>query len=287
MKLKLILEEINKDTLKSQANKFVNNLQASDFVDFESWLKLMSVSGKPQIPADLKLDYKMLTNLYSALQSYKEIDPFFARNVRKENPYLEGILKNAQQTLVRIGINKIETLIDVLYKSSTTSAKEITNEIKIKNYVFVNDSQMSEKRFKETCTEMSNFLNTFSGFHKTALNGSLEIHFKPSSKLKAKASYKSDRDQIWIKESNSREFDSTQYASLKYIISHELGHRYEKFIGKPNWFDNYQWSTTPYSKTSNSWDGEQFAELFALSYWGSSKYPQYKDKIEQFIKKMQ
>lgn len=284
MKLRIIMEEISKDKLKSAGMKFVGGLDASDFDEYKAWLDQIIVSGKPRIPAELKVDYEMLKRNKDLVLDYdKKKNSEFRHDGGK---YLNFLIASANQTLKRMGREKLVVLIDVLFKGSGDTVKSKKSEIRISNYVFKNDSQASESRFMEMCDELAKFLNTFTGFHGKALTGTLEIHIKSSTKQKAKASYKMEVDEIWIRESQSRDFASTAYASLKYIVTHELGHRYEQKIGKPNWFVDTAWETTRYSKTPNSWNGEQFAEIFALSFWGSAKYPEYKDKIEKFIERM-
>lgn len=278
------MEEINKDKLKTAGIKFVGGLTTSDFDEYKAWLDQIIVSGKPRIPVELKLDYEMLKRNKDLVLDYdKKKNSEFKHD---GGQYLNFLIASANQTLKRLGPEKLINLIDVLFKGTGDTVKSKKSEIRISNYVFKNDSQASEARFVEMCDELVKFLNTFTGFHGKALTGTPEIHIKSSTKQKAKAAYKVELDEIWIRESQSRDFASSAYASLKYIICHELGHRYEHKIGKPNWFRDSEWGTTRYSNSPNSWNGEQFAEIFALSFWGSSKYPEYKDKIEKFIDKM-
>ena len=77
--------------------------------------------------------------------------------------------------------------------------------------------------------------------------------------------------------SNTKE----EYGSLRYIIVHELGHRFLKFNPQSWNISSSSMYTTKYSKVPTMTDEEPFAELFALSHW-KHKYKEYKTQIDKF-----
>jgi DNA-binding MurR/RpiR family transcriptional regulator len=128
----LLLEEVNKDLLKSTALRFVNKLDISDYEDYKAWLKLIVVSGKPRIPPELKIDYKQLNNSLSMLVDYEKTASKFSD---PEQKYLKFIISSGHNVLKRVGSEHLISLIDILYKGSGSTAKSKTNEIKIGNYI--------------------------------------------------------------------------------------------------------------------------------------------------------
>ena len=142
---------------------------------------------------------------------------------------------------------------------------------------------MNFKKFKEHSEFVDKLFNSLEGFHKKALKGDLTVEFVKKEESKSIGKYKTNKNIIQIRPDKIKE-SGFNYASLPYIIVHELGHRYlEK--NKVNFdYDSSSWITTPYSKT-DSWSGEEkFAELFALSHFNykGNPFDNYKDKIEKF-----
>lgn len=125
------------------------------------------------------------------------------------------------------------------------------------------NSGLTFNSFKRKANEIEKHLKTFSGFHKKALKGGVVVRFVMKEQNRAKATYKTELDEMWVRANVAPKGDS--YASLLYIITHELGHRYEKLYRVGTKFDSPDWYTTRYSQ-ANSWSGEQFAELFALTF---------------------
>jgi hypothetical protein len=66
---------------------------------------------------------------------------------------------------------------------------------------------------------------------------------------------------------------------------HEFGHRYLRIRPQSEDFSGPEWNTTPYSKSITLTDEENFAELFALSFW-KDKHIQYREIIADFLKKV-
>lgn len=158
------------------------------------------------------------------------------------------------------------------------------NELRLKNAVYVNRSNFSFTRFKEAAQKVDAILSKLKGFHKKAVTAKpLIVALVKKSEIKAKAKYKGNDDLILIRPDTLASGDD--YGSLPYVILHELGHRYEKFVRIGRAFTDSGWLTTPYSGRENMMGDEKFAELFALSNW-PSKYPQYKIQVSRFLKVM-
>lgn len=161
-----------------------------------------------------------------------------------------------------------------------TGGKSKPTTISKKNATYVKKGSLSYSKFLDYIEEIEYFLETLDYPHNKILNR-LEIHFVDSKELKSKANYSSQYDILRI---NPKKLGNTKddYGSLPYVTLHELGHRYlKKYPQKWN-YDNFKWVTTRYSQIDSMTGEEKFAELFALSHW-PYKYPEYKNKIEDFL----
>lgn len=265
MKLrKILIEIVNINTFKRIGQSFLKfkNNQIEDFVN---WIDQFPVSGKA--PSGMKKEFEIIKFLKQQADVYKNYN-MISPNIAASFSYWSA--------------DDIDNIVDAFFNSKT----ERLDSISFGNMLFVNDSSMSASRFKDTSNKISKFLKRFTGFHKNALSGKLEIHFKSSKFLKSKAKYISDKDQIWIKETNARDVNTEEYASLLYIIAHELGHRFERKSNVPSGFSDADFYTTKYSRTDSMAGSESFAEIFAISFFGSSKYPQFSNQIVKFNKLM-
>jgi len=145
--------------------------------------------------------------------------------------------------------------IDVQVFSLNTKKKVVKTNVTFGNVQIENQSSLSEKRFIELAGMVTDLLSKFQCEYKKALSGKLKFVFKPSSEQKAKATYKSELDEIWI--SNSTE-------TLK-LFTKEL-------YGLPNWF-NSSYITSKYSVSAGFADEENWAECFAIAFFGQSIHP--------------
>lgn len=266
MKLKSLLIEITSDEMKKLGYKLIpfDNSKVDLFVD---WISNFDTTGKA--PSGYKDLFDKIKHLKDTVQYYKEYK-MVPQPVKAIFSYWKE--------------EDIDTIVDNIF--SKKNAGEKVSEIKLGSMTFINESLMAEKRFKESTNIIYKLLSSLSGFHKKALVGSLTVRFVKANKLRAKAAYKSELDEIWISETYSREVNSTKYASLPYIIIHELGHRFESKVGVPKWFVYSQWATTKYSTADTMHSGEQFAEVFALSFFGTQEFPNLSDKVDSFTDKM-
>jgi hypothetical protein len=266
MKLKPLLNEITSDEMKKMGYKLIpfDNSKADLFVD---WISNFDTTGKSPT------GYKDLFDKIKYLKSYVDYIKDF-----KMVPQPVGA------TFSYWNQGDIDTIVDKIFSKKNT--EKTTSTIKIGNITYINESLMSGDRFKKTTSAIDTLLSSMTGFHKKALTGGFTIRVVPSKKLRAKASYHSDSDEVWVSETYTREIGTTKYASLLYIIIHELGHRYEYKVGVPSWFVYDKWATTKYSKVDTMHQGEQFAECFALSFFGTSEFPALEGIVDSFSKKM-
>lgn len=259
----LLTESINLDDMKRVGKTFLK-FQDSQIDDFIKWIDAFPVSGKS--PRGMVKEFERIKSLKKYAEMYKDYK-IVSSNISAAFSWLKE--------------EDIDKMVDAFLGKG-----EKVEKLQLGNCTYFNNSAMAESRFKSTSEKITSFLNTLKGFHKKALIGNLEIHFKPSKDLRSKAVYKSNLDQIWIRESNAREVDTEVYASLLYIIVHELGHRFENKVRVPDMFQDRDFYTTKYSHTDSMAGSECFAEIFAISHFGESSYPQFKDKIDKFLELM-
>jgi len=169
-----------------------------------------------------------------------------------------------------------QATIDRIIDGFLTKDKKV-EEISYGNITFKNQSSMAESRFIESSKSIDSLLKRFHGEYAKALKGTVTIIFKAAKDMKSKAVYKSQLDQIWVKESPNiaKDVHNEKYAYLSYIIVHELLHRYERFYGRPSGYNSREFFTTDYSRKDTMSGGEDFAEIGALSFFGPSVHPDY------------
>jgi len=174
------------------------------------------------------------------------------------------------------------------YENIYSGRKDQPDKIKGKYATYVKNDVGSYSRFIENIKNIEDLLSSLKGYHKIPLKN-LTVEFVSSSDMKTPAKYRSRKNTIWInplskKVGNTKE----EYGSLRYIIVHELGHKFLEDkpqgwnISDPNLY------TTPYSKTNPNTmtEEESFAELFALSN-RKNKYKQYAPQIKEFEKRLE
>ena len=231
----------------------------------KAWLSGFNLTGRA--PKGKKKEFQRLQDLYRDVKLWDE-----TKMISPNIGALASWLKPAD----------IET-----YKGMRAK-KKVTTEIKNGNLTFINESPLGESRFKTIAADVTKLLGRLKGFHKKALRSGLTVVIKPTSEFRAKAKYKTDKDEIWIGSSPkvTKLLGKELYGWVPYIIIHELGHRYERFVGHPTGYDRNRFITTPYSRQEHVMSGgEDFAELFALSFFGSkisSDFPRYADKVKAF-----
>lgn len=178
-------------------------------------------------------------------------------------------------------IDMLRTDIDELISMVDKPSKP--KEVKGKYAKYIKHDTTSYDKFQSNIENIEEFLSTLDGFHKKAIKN-LTIRFVDSKVQSTIAKYVEDEDILQI---NAKKVGKTkeEYGSLRYVILHELGHRYLKMYPQ-NWdIDDPKWITTKYSRTDSMTGEEKFAELFAISHW-ERKYKQFQDTIERFREKI-
>ena len=245
------------------------------------------------------------------MKFYNEIDMFFRQNFILNGKAPRGMKKQwggIQYTLNQLDILKQFSTDKDFLKSTVINIKntlgyiteddwakltaktgaKVKKDIVINKVTYVNESPMGVKAFAEMAETLSILLNRLTGSRKKVLGKKLII--KVVKGIKSKASYSLSDDVIQIKYSPkvTSLLNSDLYGWLNYIIIHELGHRYEVKFGRPDWYVSSQFLTTKYSKVESFSLGEDWAECFALGFFGASckepKWDTYKHKIELFNK---
>jgi hypothetical protein len=232
------------------------NGSRESFEKIANWFKTVNVSKKD------KIGIKWITGIINKSEIYYPDKETF------QNMFRDVELNDLKKLLPKKENLKIETA----------------------NAIYINDSFISENKFKDYVDEIEKLLNSLKGFHRKALKPKLHIKFIPKNILKVKAKYKANigntiEDELWI---SSSVIPGNEYASLSYIIVHELGHRYLNYNRVNFNYNSREWSTTRYSMTSYVTEEEPFAELFALSHfkYKGKPFDDYKETIDKFIKLM-
>jgi hypothetical protein len=177
--------------------------------------------------------------------------------------------------LTRSGIS----LEDLVSAYTTTKSNLPQGRIKRSFATYVVLGRISSSVVDNTIQDLEDFFGTLKGYHALVVKN-LVIRLVDSKSLKTIAKYKQNEDVIEInvkRTGNTKE----EYGSLRYVVLHELGHRY--LTKHPqNWnVDDRKWITTKYSGIDSLTGEEKFAELFAMMHW-ENKYSQYKEQIRSF-----
>lgn len=124
-----------------------------------------------------------------------------------------------------------------------------------------------EQRFLGMVREVGQVLRGLDGWRQRALSGGLRVILAGPDDFGGTASgkYSTQKDALLIRATPNGRISrgGDGYGGLAYVITHELGHRYEAKYPIRN-FETNAWRTSKYSEK----EGEAFAELFALSNFG-------------------
>ncbi len=255
------------ESVLNESGDVSDNFDVTNFIEWFSTLSIPRIAPKTVKP----FIHQIMKELVNLVNEYKiEKDKRFG-DISIIEFTIKGKLNNLRMT---------KEEIEQLY--SVESGEQTYGKVLVKKHAtFVKMDSVSYKTFVANCENIDDFLGTLQGFHRAPLQN-LTIRFVDGSAQKSIAKYVSGQDILQI---NSKKAGNTkeEYGSLRYIVLHELGHRYLNFH-KQHWdHDAVEWTTTKYSETDTLTGEEKFAELFALSHW-PNKYPQFKDTIQKFTK---
>lgn len=193
-----------------------------------------------------------------------------------------GDIPATAPTVLR-AVNDLTPEMIAVFEGKMGSEATKNNTIKIGSVTFIKEDTSAYARFEEATRELARFFGTLKGYHAIPTKN-LTIRFVSKTQVRVKAKYV--RDEIWMRFYRGMPKEGDAYGSAKYVLLHELGHRYLK-QHRQHWdIDAPEWVTTPYSRKDSIMGGEEkFAELFAISHW-PNKYRQYHDKIQKFREKI-
>ena len=174
---------------------------------------------------------------------------------------------------------------DCAFFFSTKETSPSFFTIKIGNCTFTNKTRASSQRVSLWIEQCLETIGQIKGWRHPAIEGNLKIVFNEGTHYKYLAVCKRDADEILLKTTCSI-FKSKE--AMKYILTHELGHRYEYRHKFRIDFREKQWATTSVSRSKPT---EHFAELFAFSllksstlfpYYSKNTFNRYKKKLFKF-----
>jgi len=257
--------------MKVYTRLFNESLDFRSGQEVKDWVLSLSIpKRKPQNIS--KIEHEVIVGLYQiAITSDYKFDEKFRNS-----------LLMSKLSQLRLSKEKYEEIYN------PENEMKQPKKIKGKYATYVKEDMGSYKRFLDNIEDIESFLSTLKGYHKIPIKN-LTIEFVSSKDMKVPAQYKSDKKIMWINPLSKKVGKTKEeYGSLRYIVLHELGHRFLD-MNPQSWnIADTSLFTTPYSKrNSESWaEEESFAELFALSHW-KNKYREYKDQIAEFEKRLE
>jgi hypothetical protein len=202
----------------------------------------------------------------------EELDRFYRsieRDVEYYEHYLPGALTNSIRSLWED--QRMKALVPAwvsAFSSVEGGAKALTREKKVGGNTYVNMVGVNDEKLDAMIAEMEGIFAGLKGWHRGALSGGIKVHLAGPKDFRGTASGKYGRegDILWIRATVGGRIEraGSGYGGFSYVVTHELGHRYEAKHHLKVDFDRAEWHTTKYSIN----DGESFAELFALSNFG-------------------
>lgn len=249
------------------------SLSFNNMDDIIKWFSSLSIPTRK--PSSIsKIEHEVIVGIKKLIDEYVS-----TRIPQQKKLYAIQILNKVNNQL---RLSKEE------YEQVYSNIQDQPDVIKGKYATYKHSDIGSYKRFLNNVKDIEDFFSELKGYHTKALKN-LNVVFVSASDMKVPAKYKSNKKIIWInplskKVGNTKE----EYGSLRYIVLHELGHKFLE-ENKQSWnISDTNLITTPYSQKSFNTmsDEEIFAELFALSHW-KNKYKQYKTQIEKFEKLIQ
>ncbi|ARN69948.1 MULTISPECIES: hypothetical protein [Vibrio] len=247
---------MNKEELKEKGKSLLD-YNESRIHEMKEWIEHFPLTGR--CPKGQKENLSKLKSIKSEVDMFQQYG-LHGSNIKAVLTYWDEI--------------EIENIVDSFIKS------EKNNVFKYRNIEFSNKSPLSEKAFLAKCKDLVQTINSLDGFHARAMEGSVKISFVGAKDIRSLAKYDSENDEVLIKHTSLS--DNELYGHMRYLLVHELGHRYENKFGLPESFSDDWYRTTKYSFTESlSGSSEAFAEVFAVSHW-PEKYNEYSDTINRF-----
>lgn len=149
----------------------------------------------------------------------------------------------------------------------------VPREVVVGGNTYVNEVGASEAALRKYVARLEAIFGDLRGWHRRALVGGVTVVLASPRNFRGTAGgvYKrSEGGKLYVRATpDVLNRTGGAYGSFEYILTHEIGHRYEDKHRLPADFDKPGWWTTKYSMN----EGESFAELFALSNFGLLPHP--------------
>lgn len=230
-----------------------DNPPAQEVADFRQWLASTFHFQTRTTPKGYKREKEELDRFWRAL-AYGE----------NSHGLLPGAFTLSLANLWEQMKPMVPTWVQV-FSSSEGKAKTVTREVREGANTYINMVGASDERLSEMISTIEKAFDSLKGWRRKALQGGVRVVFASPKDFRGTASgtYRRATDELWIRATTGGRIErgGSGYGGLTYVIVHELGHRFEQKHGTKFDFERSEWVTSRYSHT----DGEQFAELFAIS----------------------
>lgn len=160
-----------------------------------------------------KTDHDLLKEIKSLISSIEELKKQRFSDLDIKLFELNGKLQN-----LRLSKEDIQTYY----------VNDDKNIVKTRYVKYIKQDSSSYEKFKQNIEDIDQFLSSLKGYHKKVIKD-LVIRFVDSKAQKSIAKYIENEDALQI---NPKKVGKTkeEYGSLRYVILHELGHRYLKMF---------------------------------------------------------
>lgn len=240
------------DDLSRRVERLLTKFDAREAQDLAAWILGNFRIDSPKTPAGGKAVKEKMQRFVWVLKN---------RHSQSQNPDPEGIVVELRRDWEEVAKN-----LGVLTKFTDEGGSVVPREWNHGGILYVNDVGAAEATFEKYVKRLASVFSSLAGWRAKALKGQLTVVLKPPSVFRGTVSGKYVRgdDQLWVRATPTILKRAQGYASFEYILTHELGHRYERYHRLPMDFDRPEWWTSRYSRD----EGESFAELFAIGHFG-------------------
>jgi hypothetical protein len=250
---------------------------ASLATDFESKFEALLAATPNPTPKDIEDFRKWVTNNFNWSRAPRE-----AKNAKERLDHFWRSLESferggfipgafAMMKGGRVWDQEKEMIPTwVRFFSTEGTGKTVTRERVVGANTYINLVGASDKSLDGMISTIEEAFHSLKGWRRQALIGGVTTVFAGPKDFRGTSSgrYNVQHDRLWIRATAGGRIDKAGdgYGSLRYVIVHELGHRYEHKKGVPYDFQRPEWYTTRYSTAEGmSGASEAFAELFAIS----------------------
>lgn len=244
------------ETLQQKVNELLADLNNDTMTEFHDWFVVnYNVTGSrtPKGQKELKSAAEFFVRYITPRHSYSSL-------FRPPQPDRDVLLSRW---------NSISG--DLQNLTTHFSTEKIPATIKGRYATYVNQIGASKKTLSKYVDRVDSALANIVGWRSTAMNDLKVLIAGPATfGGTAGGKYSAEKDALFVRGTPAiLKRNAGGYGSLDYIITHELGHRYERQHYMAIDFDQLAWYTTHYSRKEGFGGSEAFAELFALGVFPS------------------